>query len=184
MMSFRHFNNSEFLWKWSSLIRQSSKSPGEGAGLNMVWTARFWKGRGMRAGALKITTTLPPPPPPLSFQTACCSVRGKHSDLIWNLLQIILDYTSVHASLIWSQLETTQALIISAMAKGEGAEQYSNASLLNKPVSSDAFKLARKVSWLKMFWLYLLFECFHHRKEQSRFFFFFLSLNVVNEWSC
>ncbi|XP_037549195.1 sodium-dependent lysophosphatidylcholine symporter 1-B [Nematolebias whitei] len=30
------------------------------------------------------------------------------------------------------------------MAKGEGAEQYSNASLLNKSVSSDGFKLARK----------------------------------------
>ena len=32
------------------------------------------------------------------------------------------------------------------MAKGEGGEQYSNASLLNKPVSSDGIKLARKVS--------------------------------------
>ena len=33
------------------------------------------------------------------------------------------------------------------MAKGEGAEQYSNTSLLNKPaVSSDAIKLAGKVS--------------------------------------
>ncbi|XP_043995009.1 sodium-dependent lysophosphatidylcholine symporter 1-B [Gambusia affinis] len=30
------------------------------------------------------------------------------------------------------------------MAKGEGAEQYSNASLLNKSVSSDAIKLSRK----------------------------------------
>ncbi|GLD57942.1 sodium-dependent lysophosphatidylcholine symporter 1, partial [Lates japonicus] len=30
------------------------------------------------------------------------------------------------------------------MAKGEGGEQYSNASLLNKPVSSDGIKLARK----------------------------------------
>uniref|UniRef100_A0A3Q2TUD4 MFSD2 lysolipid transporter A, lysophospholipid b n=1 Tax=Fundulus heteroclitus TaxID=8078 RepID=A0A3Q2TUD4_FUNHE len=30
------------------------------------------------------------------------------------------------------------------MAKGEGAEQYSNASLLNKSVSSDAVKLAKK----------------------------------------
>ncbi|KAF7656809.1 hypothetical protein LDENG_00035690 [Lucifuga dentata] len=30
------------------------------------------------------------------------------------------------------------------MAKGEGAEQYSNASLLNKSVSSDGIKLARK----------------------------------------
>lgn len=33
-----------------------------------------------------------------------------------------------------------------AMAKGEGGEQYSNASLLNKPVSPDGIKLARKVS--------------------------------------
>lgn len=32
------------------------------------------------------------------------------------------------------------------MAKGEGAEQYSNASLLNKSDSTDAFKPARKVS--------------------------------------
>lgn len=31
------------------------------------------------------------------------------------------------------------------MAKGEGGEQYSNASLLNKTVSSDSIKLARKV---------------------------------------
>lgn len=53
----RRFNNSEFLRKWSSLIRQSSKSPGGRAGLNMVWTARFIKGRGRREGALKITTT-------------------------------------------------------------------------------------------------------------------------------
>ncbi|XP_053190994.1 sodium-dependent lysophosphatidylcholine symporter 1-B [Scomber japonicus] len=30
------------------------------------------------------------------------------------------------------------------MAKGEGGEQYSNASLLNKPVSEDGIKLARK----------------------------------------
>ncbi|KAM8767832.1 sodium-dependent lysophosphatidylcholine symporter 1-B [Acanthopagrus schlegelii] len=30
------------------------------------------------------------------------------------------------------------------MAKGEGGEQYSNASLLNKPVSSDGIQLARK----------------------------------------
>ncbi|TNN40496.1 Sodium-dependent lysophosphatidylcholine symporter 1-B [Liparis tanakae] len=30
------------------------------------------------------------------------------------------------------------------MAKGEGGEQYSNASLLNKPVQSDGIKLARK----------------------------------------
>ncbi|XP_042362569.1 sodium-dependent lysophosphatidylcholine symporter 1-B [Plectropomus leopardus] len=30
------------------------------------------------------------------------------------------------------------------MAKGEGGEQYSNASLLNKPVSADGIKLARK----------------------------------------
>ncbi|XP_075907913.1 sodium-dependent lysophosphatidylcholine symporter 1-B [Nelusetta ayraudi] len=30
------------------------------------------------------------------------------------------------------------------MAKGEGGEQYSNASLLNKPVSPDGIKLARK----------------------------------------
>lgn len=33
-----------------------------------------------------------------------------------------------------------------AMAKGEGGEQYSNASLLNKPGSPDGIKLARKVS--------------------------------------
>lgn len=32
------------------------------------------------------------------------------------------------------------------MAKGEGAEQYSNASLLNKPVSADGIQLAKKVS--------------------------------------
>lgn len=32
------------------------------------------------------------------------------------------------------------------MAKGEGGEQYSNASLLNKPGSSDGIQLARKVS--------------------------------------
>ena len=34
------------------------------------------------------------------------------------------------------------------MAKGEGGEQYSNASLLNKPVSEDGIKLARKVSFI------------------------------------
>lgn len=38
------------------------------------------------------------------------------------------------------------------MAKGEGGEQYSNASLLNKPVSSDGIKLARKVgSFISLF---------------------------------
>lgn len=31
------------------------------------------------------------------------------------------------------------------MAKGEGGEQYSNASLLNKEHSSDDLKLAKKV---------------------------------------
>lgn len=35
------------------------------------------------------------------------------------------------------------------MAKGEGADQYSNNSLLtNKPVNPDVVKLAGKVSWL------------------------------------
>lgn len=37
------------------------------------------------------------------------------------------------------------------MAKGEGGEQYSNASLLNKPVSSDGIQLARKVSLIISF---------------------------------
>lgn len=32
------------------------------------------------------------------------------------------------------------------MAKGEGAEQYSNASLLNKPGNSDGIQLAKRVS--------------------------------------
>lgn len=34
------------------------------------------------------------------------------------------------------------------MAKGEGGEQYSNASLLNKPPSSNSVKLASNVSSL------------------------------------
>lgn len=33
-----------------------------------------------------------------------------------------------------------------AMAKGEGGEQYSNASLLNKPANADGIKLSTKVS--------------------------------------
>lgn len=40
----------------------------------------------------------------------------------------------------------------SAMAKGEGGEQYSNATLLNKPGSSDDIKLPRKVSSFIRFW--------------------------------
>lgn len=39
----------------------------------------------------------------------------------------------------------------SAMAKGEGAEQYSNASLLNKQPSSDDIKLAKKVGSFILF---------------------------------
>lgn len=37
------------------------------------------------------------------------------------------------------------------MAKGEGGEQYSNASLLNKEHSSDDLKLAKKVGRLILF---------------------------------
>lgn len=43
------------------------------------------------------------------------------------------------------------------MAKGEGGEQYSNASLLNKPVSPDGIKLARKVSSRLTFRKYTFF---------------------------
>lgn len=37
------------------------------------------------------------------------------------------------------------------MAKGEGGEQYSNASLLNKQPSSDDIKLAKKVIHSSLF---------------------------------
>lgn len=40
------------------------------------------------------------------------------------------------------------------MAKGEGGEQYSNASLLNKLPSSDDIKLAKKVgSFMVLRWV-------------------------------
>lgn len=44
------------------------------------------------------------------------------------------------------------------MAKGEGGEQYSNASLLNKPVSPDGISLARKVSLSRIFFLIFCFK--------------------------
>lgn len=37
------------------------------------------------------------------------------------------------------------------MAKGEGGEQYSNASLLNKQPSSDEINLAKKVGSFNLF---------------------------------
>lgn len=41
------------------------------------------------------------------------------------------------------------------MAKGEGGEQYSNASLLNKQPSSDDIKLTKKVGSFILFFLFL-----------------------------
>lgn len=78
------------------------------------------------------------------------------------------------------------------MAKGEGGEQYSNASLLSKPVDLDAIQLAKKVSWL-IYGKFLLF-CFISVEIQGHLVsigkcIVHFSLNVVskkkllNEWS-
>lgn len=53
------------------------------------------------------------------------------------------------------------------MAKGEGGEQYSNASLLNKQPSSDDIKLAKKVGSFILF-CGRLFSCVMVLAEADR----------------
>ncbi|MEQ2238060.1 hypothetical protein ILYODFUR_029497 [Ilyodon furcidens] len=85
----------------------------------------------------KITT--PSSHPPLSFQTL--GLEGRYysrgcSDLI--------EKTRFKSCLFNEATCCFPFLFCFAMAKGEGAEQYSNVSLLNKSVSSDSVKLSRK----------------------------------------
>ena len=64
------------------------------------------------------------------------------------------------------------------MAKGEGVEQYSNASLLNKTVNSDGIELARKVRYVHSFVYYKrmhsLTLCKSFYKEEHKFWYIYL----------
>lgn len=52
------------------------------------------------------------------------------------------------------------------MAKGEGGEQYSNASLLNKQPSLDDIKLAKKVGSFILFLRTIVLLCGGFRKQK------------------
>lgn len=79
------------------------------------------------------------------------------------------------------------------MAKGEGAEQYSNASLLNKSDSTDEFKLARKVSlsgkgfqmyvFLCMVFIFYIFSSQQKAGQTGSWWECVDTLNMLNEWT-
>lgn len=110
---------------------------------------------GERGGDRSKTTIHPPFSATAVFkQTTTTSFGRVSSKAIGRLflsLYLVFDRFIFYLSLcVWCQVQSKKPAY-SAMAKGEGGEQYSNASSLNKPVSSDGIQLARKVSLIISF---------------------------------
>lgn len=121
-------------WLWPS---------SRGAGLGVGWMAR-WRGVDLLKNYYihpychRIHSVLK--------QIVCVThddTTGRVSSSLFS--EDLLDIPHIFP-LRWCASSSNQEARFSAMAKGEGGEQYSNASLLNKPVSSDGIQLARKVS--------------------------------------
>lgn len=90
------------------------------------------------------------------FQTDCRTLRSDKSSLI---ILIFFSFYTLHFFYIF--------LKDSDMAKGEGGEQYSNASLLNKQPSSDDIKLTKKVGSFILFLRTIVSLCDGFRKQKQ-----------------